>query len=252
LKIKIADGTNLNIEGDIIPGSKIIFAIHGAGSGAWFWRKMRDPLAKSDISLLAIDLPGRGESEGQGRLSVEEYRDVLRDLVKRLGLTRPIAMGHSMGGGIALDWAINYPAELSGLILVGTGARLRVNPLILNSIKENYDGYLAGMEKMAFGKNPSPEAVRELTEQSKKVPLEIAYNDFMGCDKFDAIKDVPKISLPTLILCGDADMLTPLKYSEFLRKNIVGSDLKIIPDAGHILPLEAPEKVAEEICRWLK
>jgi pimeloyl-ACP methyl ester carboxylesterase len=76
---------------------------------------------------------------------------------------------------------------------------------------------------------------------------EILYGDFLACDRFDVMKEVEKIVLPTLILCGEDDQLTPVKYSQFLQSLIKGSKLEVLPNAGHMVMMESPEVFNEKI-----
>jgi len=247
----VIDGARLAVEGAVEPDKPVIFAVHGAGGGAWLWRGMRSALGKN-ASLIAIDLPCHCSSGGKGSSSIAEYREVVRKVVRSMGLEKPIAMGHSMGGAIVIDWALNAPEELSGLILVGAGARLRVASGIFQAVKENFEGYITAMEKIAFGKDTPPEVLKEASEHFRLENPETIFGDFTACDKFDVIKEISKINLPTLILCGSADMLTPSKYSDYLAKNIPRADLVIFSGAGHTLSLERPQEAVEAIVDWLK
>jgi pimeloyl-ACP methyl ester carboxylesterase len=75
----------------------------------------------------------------------------------------------------------------------------------------------------------------------------VLHGDFLACNEFDAMSRLGEISKPTLILCGADDILTPVKYSEYLHNQIVNSRLVIVPDAGHMVMLEAPQTIADEI-----
>lgn len=245
----LVQGKKINIEGQIIPSRPVIFAIHGAGGGAWLWRRLQDAIG-NNASLLAIDLPGHGASQGEGASGVSEYREIARAAARELGLSKPILMGHSMGGAIAMDWAINHPDAIEAVVLVSTGARLRVMDAVFQSIQNNYEGYIEAQAKMAFGDNPPADAIDEIKAQSRKVDSQVAFNDFKACDKFDVIAQIGSIKIPTLILCGEKDIMTPLKYSRFLADKISGSILKTFPGAGHILPLERPKEIAEELANF--
>ena len=69
----------------------------------------------------------------------------------------------------------------------------------------------------------------------------------LACDAFDRRADVSRIALPTLILCGDADRMTPVKFSQYLHEQIAGSQLVIVPGAGHMVMLEQPATVSEAV-----
>jgi len=243
-------GVKINVEGEIEANRPAIIAVHGAGGGAWLWRKLRDALADK-ASLLAVDLPGHGDSEGEGASSVAEYSETVREISKNLSLEKPFVMGHSMGGAVAMDWAVKHPEEPGGLLLVATGARLRVLEAILDSILRDYDGYIEGQLRMAFASPPAEDVAEMLRQGSKKVDPRVAHTDFKACDAFDLMEDIPKINAKTLVLCGDKDIMTPPKYGQFLAKNIPGAKLATIENSGHMIPLEKPVEAAAAIASML-
>jgi len=245
------DGVKVFVEGEVPSDGAVILAVHGSGGGAWMWRRMRNELGEK-ASLLAVDLPGHGASEGRGASSIKEYREIVRTIARELELDRPFAMGHSMGGGVALDWGLNHPEELSGLILVATGARLRVKQGIFKTLKENYEGYLKGLEAMAFGKDVPEDILEESRENSGIASAETTYNDFTACDNFDIMEEIERIDLPTLILGGDSDPMTPLKYSEYLERKMPRAQLVTIPGGSHMLAVEHSKEAASAVADWLK
>jgi pimeloyl-ACP methyl ester carboxylesterase len=80
----------------------------------------------------------------------------------------------------------------------------------------------------------------------------VVYGDFETCDKFDVMGSLDRINLPTLIICGRDDLLTPVKYSEYLRAHIRNSELRVIDDAGHMVMLEKPEEFNEILENFLR
>jgi pimeloyl-ACP methyl ester carboxylesterase len=117
--------------------------------------------------------------------------------------------------------------------------------------------------KMAFGEIPakffpwgfaektSPEIIAEGEREWAKTGSKVRYYDFLACDQFDIMGGLEKIRLPTLILCGREDRLTPVKYSEFLNKKISGSRMEIIEGAGHMVMLEAPRALCGTVLNFL-
>ncbi len=77
------------------------------------------------------------------------------------------------------------------------------------------------------------------------------YRDLAACNAFDIMTRIHEIQLPTLIICGTEDRLTPVKYSQYLHDKIVSSTLHIIPDAGHYVMREQPEAVNHVIEDWI-
>jgi pimeloyl-ACP methyl ester carboxylesterase len=118
--------------------------------------------------------------------------------------------------------------------------------------------------QMAFGEIPSKfyawgfaekapsEIIAEGEREWAKTSAQVRYYDFLACDQFDIMGTMEKILLPTLIVCGKEDRLTPVKYSDFLKKSIAGSRLEIIEGAGHMVMLEAPRVLCEKILSFLQ
>lgn len=229
--------------------SKLIF-IHGAGETGKVWAYQTNQFPDS----LAIDLPGH--HDGEGEKTIEGYAAFVDDLVAQRKLSNVVLVGHSMGGAIVLKLALEKPSYLKGIVLVATGARLRVTPLILNGIKTDYANVTKLIMDYAFSlETPDWLKERSLTEM-RRIRPEVALGDFEACDRFDSMKDIQRIEIPSLIICGSDDKLTPVKYSEYLNKNISGSRLVVIQGTGHMVMMEKPNHVnkaievfLEELCR---
>jgi len=202
--------------------------------------------------IYALDLPGHGKSGGVGRQSIQNYAADVMKFLDRVGLNAAVIVGHSMGGAIALTLTLDYPKRVLGLGLVGTGARLRVLPAILEATSnaERFSEAVQLINDMAFGPAASA-GLKELAKrQMMTVRSTVLHGDFVACDRFDVMPRLGEITVPTLILCGTEDRLTPLKYSEFLHRHIPNSQLITFPGAGHMVMLEQPEAVAQAISRF--
>jgi len=216
-------------------GVTLLF-VHGAGGNHEIWENQ----VKYFSNAIAIDLPGH--DSGEGRRTIEEYVKDVRRFCDQKSLKNFVMVGHSMGGAITQKFALTYPEYLRAIVLVSTGARLRVAPIIFEEIKRDYDNFLKLMKEYAFS-NKTPVEVRDkVAELMRKVKPQVIYGDFEACDKFDVMGSLNRISLPTLIICGKDDLLTPVEYSEYLKANIRNSELKVIADAGHMVMLEKPEE----------
>lgn len=203
--------------------------------------------------MFTLDLPGHGESQGEGRSSIEEYaRDVLQ-FIEENRIPRPVLAGHSMGSAIALTIALDDPDSLSGLVLLGAGAKLRVSPLILEKAKD--PKMFAEAVNLVNTNSLSPGAPADLlrlsNENMSKIDPKTLLGDFLACDSFDAMERVGSIRLPALILCGALDAMTQPKYSKFLAERIPGSQLHLIENAGHMIALEKPDEVAKHMKKFL-
>jgi len=220
-------------------GPTVVF-VHGAGGAQEQWRFQLRHLGLKR-NALAVDLPGHGESQGQGYRTIEGYRDFVRDLLDALGITRTVLVGHSMGGGIAQSFALAYSGWLAALVLVGTGARLRVHPDILAAIRGGdmeETGQLIG--RWAYSQAALPATVAQGAEAFARNKASMLEGDFLACDAFDVMREVSAIRVPTLVVCGEDDRLTPVKYARFLQQTIPGARLATIPGAGHMVMLEKP------------
>jgi pimeloyl-ACP methyl ester carboxylesterase len=229
-------------------GAKLLF-IHGAGGNHRIWENQ----TRYFSNAIAIDLPGH--YSGDGRRTVDEYVDCVKKFCDEKSLKNIVMIGHSMGGAITLKFALTYPEYLKAIVLVDTGAKLRVAPMIFEEIKRNYDNVMELMKKYAFSEKTPVEIKNKTVEIMKRVKPEVFYEDFEACDKFDVMRSLNKINLPTLIICGRDDLLTPVKYSEYLRANIPNSTLRVLDDAGHMVMLEKPEefnKILEDFISSLK
>lgn len=223
--------------------------VHGAGGTHLHWPYQVRRLA--GYKVYALDLPGHGRSGGQGCEEIPCYRDVLLNWADAIGLERFVLAGHSMGGAIAQELALTFPTRLAGLVLVGTGARLRVHPQILQGLQAHPEDTVHLLASWAYGEKPDAQMLRTYVRRMLEIPPAVTYGDFAACDAWDRLADVERITTPTLIICGTADRLTPPRYARYLHERISGSRLALIPGAGHMVMLEEPEAVAGEIKRFL-
>lgn len=220
----------------------IIF-IHGSGGFGDIWRYQTDCFPGSH----AVNLPGH--PHGQILKSVGECVDWLRKYIKGRGCKGVVLAGHSFGGAIALMYALKYPQELKGIIIIGSGARLRVHSMFLTpceeAIKGNGQKWYELVEEM-YRSTPE-DYKREVVEIQKAIGPAVMLNDFLCCDKFDITDRVHEIKLPALIICGELDVMTPVKYANYLGAKIANSRVVIVPRAGHFVLAEKPEVVNEAI-----
>jgi len=197
--------------------------------------------------IFAVDLPGHGKSEGIGHHTINEYASEIIEFIKSLRLNAAILVGHSMGSAIALTIAVRFPKRVLALALLGSGARLRVSPAILQSQTDpaRITECIRLVVKLSFAEQ-APDRLKEMAAQRMaETRPAVLYGDFMACDAFNITDKLSKISVPTMILCGCNDRMTPFKNSEFLRDHIASSRLEIVPEAGHMVMLEKPDSVAE-------
>lgn len=229
-------------------GEKILF-VHGAGgsSGSWYFQKRLEAV----FEVIFLDLPGHGRSGGEGFGTIDGYVESVRTAIRENGLEGCCVAGHSMGGAIAISLALSSPEILRGLVLVATGARLKVLPQILEGVLKDKEGTVRSIVDFAFSKKASGPLIEAGFAEMMKVPKEVIHGDFASCDRVDLMGRVKEIDLPTLVICGTDDALTPPRYSEYLAGEIRGSRFELIPHAGHMVMLEKPEETNRALERFL-
>lgn len=243
-------GINIYYE-STIGNSLPIVLVHGAGGSSRRWSEQLS-IFDSQYNSWAMDLPGHGKSEGSLLSNIEDMAKFINDFIGALSLKKFILVGHSMGGAIAQEYALQYPEKLSGLILIGTGARLKVSREILDTLASGQMPFknVNHLYGSCTPDNQREEAMREMKEHSPAV----YWTDFEACNNFDRGLSVETIKVPSLIIVGDEDVMTPAKYSQFLNNNLLNSRLRTIKGAGHMCMQEKPTEVTEEIenfHRWV-
>ena len=173
--------------------------------------------------------------------------------IKALKLNAAVLVGHSMGGAVALKAAIRFPERVLGLCLMGCGPWLRVAPAILQSASD--PSTFQAAVRLITDNSFSPQADSRLKEPAAQRLAEtrpsVMYGDFLACDTYNVTDLLSKVSIPTYILCGAFDKMVPLKSSEFLRDNIAGAQMDVLPNAGHMLMLEQPNQTADKLSGFL-
>ncbi|MFX0105621.1 MAG: alpha/beta fold hydrolase, partial [Candidatus Hodarchaeota archaeon] len=157
----------------------------------------------------------------------------------------------SMGGVVIQEYYYTYPNEVYALILCSTGGKMRVSSSIFNSIKPNYSEYLNFLRFNAFYRNTPEEIIDNSIFEVSHIDPEVTYNDFKICDSFDTLDKTSSIEVPCLIICGKADKMTPVKYSQFFHDKIKNSELKIVDKAGHNVMLEKPKQTNSAIEKFI-
>jgi pimeloyl-ACP methyl ester carboxylesterase len=165
-------------------------------------------------------------------------------------------VGHSYGGAIAIELALHEldadPPQLAGLVLVSTGARLRVAPPILEGTRAAVQtGMPLDLAQYAYLPGTDRELVAHVEALARRTPVEATAADWNATDGFDRMHDVAAIRLPTLVVCGTDDVLTPPKYGEYLARMIPGAQLERVAGAGHMLPIEHAAALAPLVRRFV-
>jgi len=224
--------------------------IHGAGGSHVLWQGQVDGLA-GRVNAVAVDLPGHGDSKGDGVGTIEDYARAVADFTRAIEALRPVPCGLSMGGAITQQLLLDHPDACCAGILIGTGARLRVQPLILKTVEENFGSYVESFLAFAASEKTDPERLRPISEATAQGKPRVALGDFRACDAFDVMERLTSIEVPVLVITSEEDKLTPPKYGIFLEEKIKTASRVHIQDAGHLVPAEKPDEVNQVILDFL-
>lgn len=228
-----------------------VLLIHGAGGTHLNWPPQVRRLSGQRIH--ALDLPGHGRSGGVGRQTVGAYAaDILR-FMDALRMPAAVLAGHSMGAAIALTLALEHPARVLGLALLGIAPRMRVAPAFLEGLEEpsTFRSTVERITERSYGLRADPR-LRELgARRLAETRPPVLHGDFLACDLFDVSADLPRIHAPTLILASEEDRMVPVRFSRLLQGQISGAQLCLLSGAGHMFMLEQPEAVVTALIDFI-
>ncbi|MBE8538969.1 alpha/beta fold hydrolase [Geoglobus acetivorans] len=238
---------DVNGVGVYADGSGDFLFIHGAGMSSDVFERQKN------IGMV-IDLPNHGRSGKLDVKSLGDYAEFLIELISELGLN-PVIAGHSMGGAIAQEYILRG-GKARGLVLISTGAKLPVNPKLIEGLRNNFEEMVEKLGEWIFAKDFEgirlKQKIKSMLLQSRNVVLD----DFMLCNSFNLedkyISGEMDFEIPVLIVCGNADVMTPLAFSEFLRDHIRTSRLAVIHGSGHMPMVEKPSEFNKIVMEYLR
>jgi len=249
-KIKVKGAQIAFYSTEVKVDAPLVF-VHGAGSSKLTWRPQIRRFDKK-IRAIALDLPGHGDSDGEACDSIDDYVRLLIDFLDALKIESAIICGHSMGGAIAQTFALAHPKRTRAIVLVATGAKLRVFPIIFEMLKGDVDKFFEMFCEWSFGPNTKKNVIDAAVAMMRTCPVEFIARDFLACDKFNLMNEVQNIKTPALVVGAKFDNLTPEKYSEYLAQNIANARLEIVEDSGHMIPLEKPVALSKFVLDFVK
>lgn len=230
-------------------GPRAVALLHGVGGAGALWGPVLPALAAH--RAIAWDMPGYGASAPPPEMTFPALAEALRALLDARGVGRADLVGHSMGGMVALEFALAHPARVRSLVLCATSAAFggrdpafreqflaaRLAPLEAGrGMAEIAPGVVAGM----LGEAPDPAAAPAAIAAMSAVPA-ATYRAALAClTRFDRRADLPRIAAPTLLVAGERDATAPPRGMARMAEAIPGARLVVIPGAGHLVPLERP------------
>ncbi|MCP4674059.1 MAG: alpha/beta hydrolase [Deltaproteobacteria bacterium] len=224
-------------------GAAPIIYVHGAMSDASVWQMLSAKLARAipNRAGIMIDLPGHGGTAALHCEWIEDYAASVLEFMETRGIDKAMLVGHSMGGAIAQQIAIERPEKVERLVLLATGARLGVSPQIMEAIRGDFELAVTMMKSFLFAPDTPEKLWKPVVERMKLVGPDMALNDFAACGAFDSVGRIDDVQIPAIVCCGEHDFMTSPKKNRRLSESL-GCPYVEIPDAGHMIQIE---KVAE-------
>jgi 3-oxoadipate enol-lactonase len=234
-----------------------IVMLHGFGASIAVWREQYSKFSK-EFRLLAYDQRGWGSSDKSvlNSYAVEDYVADLTQISSHLGIERFVLVGSSMGGMIAQKYCIENPEKVETLVLVGTRAKANASSVlkqILTIEDEGLEYFLKENLVKSFW-NPSYQYSTEfqrVLSHAQGASRDCAIKTLESFSHFDVTGEISRIKIPTLILFGAEDEITPIDEGKYLHSKIPNSTFKIIRGAGHLVMLEKPGEFNSELGNFL-
>lgn len=255
--------SNFNLSYDDLgeSGTPVIF-LHGYPFSKAMWRKQLEFLQTTN-RVIACDIRGFGDSEDESSiLSIDLFADDLLQFMDSLKIEKAVICGLSMGGYIALNAYQRSPERFVALILCDTQCiadapevkekRYKtIDDITANGVKKFNDGFIENVFHRDSLSNK-----KELVEELRKVVFENSQHIINAgltalAERTETCSTLGAISIPTMIICGKEDKVTPLAQSDFMHQMIEGSTMHVIDNSGHVSNLEQPDEFNQYLLDFL-
>lgn len=255
------NGLNVNTFGDA--NKQPIILIHGFPFDYYMWKEQIEVL-KDDYYCVTYDVRGLGQSiVDDGQFTLEMCVDDLFSIIDELKLRKPFLCGLSMGGYISLRAVEREQNKFKGLILCdtrtdadGDDGKLKRTAAIKQINAGDMDNFIEIFVDRLFAdmtKTENQELYRSIIDRCKTSDsVGVKGTTIAIMSRTDTTASLSKINIPTLVLCGSQDALTPPEMMNKMAEKIKNSEYATIPRAGHLAPLENPECVNNLIVDFLK
>jgi len=240
-----------------------VVLIHGYPFNRSLWNEQIAALS-NNYRVIAPDLRGFGESDASdGSATMNRMAQDVALLLDHLGIARATIAGLSMGGYVALAFYKQFASRVRALILADTRSQADTEEAKQNRAQQADKALSEGMAGIADAMLPKlltpetvskrPEIVKRVRDMMLKTKPEGAAAALRGmAERDDLTPLLPKISIPTLILVGAEDAITPVADSEKMNQAIAGSRLVVLENAGHVSNLERTDQFNEALLNFLK
>ena len=235
--------------------------LHGIGGAARGWRNQLDAFG-GRYHAIAWDMPGYGVSQPLPAMSIPTLADALKDFLEQLGATKPVLVGHSIGGMIVQQFLVSYPELAGAVVLAQTTSAFgssdgewqknfiesRVGPLDRG---ETMPSMAPKLVQDLVGDAPSPEGVQLARDCMASVKPETYRSSMQAMIGFDLRKNMADIAVPTLLLSGSKDNNAPAKTMAKMAGQVKGSTYVELEGVGHLANMERPSEFNEVLRDFL-
>lgn len=241
-----------------------LILISGLGGDRLFWQSSIEILSEK-FQVITYDTRGIGKTDAPlGAYSMDIFASDLLALMNQLHIDKAHILGFSMGGNIALSFALKYPERLNKLILAATHAKMSAQiRMFVDAVLDCYENAINAKQMFdlicpwifsnRFLEDPKHAAYLVYDEnEPDQQPLHAWKNQYLAQRAYDVTDQIKDILLPTLILAADQDPFATVSDATFLKTQISQSDLKIFHGSGHLINYEYPELFHEYILDFLK
>jgi pimeloyl-ACP methyl ester carboxylesterase len=244
------------------PNTKPIIFVHGFPYDHTMWDKQIDEL-KSHYYCVSYDIRGLGQSPiGDGQYTVESFVDDLETIINELKLAKPVLCGLSMGGYISLRAVERNESIYGGLILCDTRSSADTDEGKIKRADNIKKVNVLGVKQFVSDFVPICFSVKSITDSNEEytrvLNKSLSSNAIgvKGCllamaGRTDTTGYLSKIKIPALLLCGEDDRLTPPDAMELMAGQIPNVQFEIVPNAGHMAPIENAPFVTNKIKKFL-
>lgn len=252
----------------------VLLLVHGMAGSTENWREVIEPLARAH-TVIAPDLPGHGSSEpGSGDYSLGAHAAGLRDLLVSLGHERATVIGHSLGGGIAMQFTYQFPEMVERLVLVSSGGLgPEVSPVLRVAALPGADLFIAATAGPgqrigsalarglgAIGLRPNADVAEvargyaSLADPERRAAFLETLRAVVGT-RGQKVAAGDRLylaeALPILIVWGREDPIIPVAHAETALETIPGARLEVFDGVGHLPQIEAPGRFVAVLERFL-
>ena len=232
--------------------------LHGAGDSAAVWELQVEHFRRHH-RVLALDLPGHGARLGElAYHTVGQNAEEAVRAIKLRGFRRPVLVGHSMGGATALAITLGWPELPRALVLVASGARLRMRPELLEEARRRAEAAPPGQPieraiplDAVVWSGASEEVQSWLRARFGRSSGQATYADFLATHNFDVMARLPEVRAPTLVVGGEEDLWTPPRFQHYLAQHISHARLALLAHTGHYPFVEQAPAFNAELERFL-